>query len=407
MSEIKFENNSVDFPKGYEVYSVNCGLADKSRDDLTLIYSNVPAKCAIVFTKNQVKAAPVLWDQMITEDASDKQAIIINVKNANACTGIKGFENSEKTANLVSEMLDIKPSEVIVCSTGVIGEQLDFSKIENGIKLLEKEYKNKNIDGLKAASAILTTDTKIKTASAVFELDGKKIKIGAMCKGSGMIRPNMATMLSFVCTDCNIRQEVLQEALDLIVKDTYNMISVDGDMSTNDTALILANGLAENREITDLNSPEGKIFFKALLEIETELAKSIVKDGEGATKFVEVNISNAISKQDARTLARAVIESNLVKTAIFGEDANWGRIVSSLGASEAKFDPNKTILEINGLPIFKNGEIFTEFLDEIDKSFKDKEIIIDINCNLGSDRATGWGCDLSYDYVKINGDYRT
>ncbi len=406
MNKIKYSNQSTDYPKGFITNSVNCGLLE-NRDDLTLIYSVKPAKCAIVLTSNQVKAAPVIWDSEITLDGSDKQAIIANVKTANACTGELGYENTRAMAELVASGLGLDPKEVLVCSTGVIGQQLDMTKIETGILDVNELILNEDSNGMKASKAILTTDTKAKTVSAEFKLDGKTIKIGAMAKGSGMIRPNMATMLSFTTTDCNIEQSVLQEALSRIAQDTYNMISVDGDMSTNDTAIILANGLAGNCPIESLNTENGKIFYEALFNVEKDLAKKIVEDGEGATKFVEVNITQAQNEKEARILARAVAESNLVKTAIFGGDANWGRIISSLGASNAKFDPEKAELKIEDLVIFKNGKPTDYSEEEATKIFKNNEIIINIDCNLGSAKATAWGCDLSYDYVKINGDYRT
>lgn len=406
INKIIYSNNGVNYPKGFKAVSTNCGLKE-NRDDITLIYSDVPAECAIVVTLNQVKAAPVLWDLEITEDGSKKQAVIINVGSANACTGEEGLKNATVEAETVAKNLSLESKEVLVCSTGVIGEQLDMNKITSGINFLTTEIKETAHADKKVAASILTTDTKIKLASASFMIGDKEVRIGAMCKGSGMIRPNMATMLSFVCTDCNIEQDILSEMLRKATKDSYNMISVDGDMSTNDTALILANGLAENKKIEDINSPDGQLFYKALLEIQTTLAKKIIEDGEGANKIFEVNVKNALTKEDARILAHSVIESNLVKAAIFGGDANWGRILSSLGASSATIDPNQIVIDADNIIIFEKGSPTKFNVEKLDEIFNNKEITLNINCNLGEEYATGWGCDLSYEYVKINGEYRS
>ncbi len=403
---MKLIKNGVDYPKGFLVSSTNCGLL-KDRDDISLIYSKVPAECACVFTQNQVKAAPIIWDSEITSDFSKKQAIIVNVKSANACTGELGYDNARLTSELVSNGLGLKPNEVLVCSTGVIGLQLNMDKIEKGVEVLVKDIKDDISDGIKSSGAILTTDTKNKVVSTEIEISGKKVRIGAMAKGSGMIRPNMATMLAFTTTDCKIKQSVLQEALNKITLDTFNMISVDGDMSTNDTAIVLANGLADNVEIDSLDSEAGKLFYEALYKIEESLAKQIIGDGEGASKVITTEVYGALNKDDARKLARNVVESNLVKTAIFGGDANWGRIVSALGSADAVFDPERALIKINGIPIFENGQPLESNQEKLDKIFEDNDIVIKAECNLGNSNATAWGCDLSYEYVKINGEYRS
>lgn len=410
MNKIIYGDNGVTYPDGFLVSAVNAGIKE-NRDDMALIYSEVPAECAIVVTSNKVKAAPVLWDKEITADGSKKKAAVINVGSANACTGDEGYKNSKDTAKLAAKLLGTEPEEILVSSTGVIGVQLDMDKINNGVKLLANNLSKGESNDKKAAGAILTTDTKIKTASAEFKLGDKIVKIGAMAKGSGMIRPNMATMISYACTDANISQEVLQEALSLITQDTYNMISVDGDMSTNDTAVVLANGLAENSKIESLDSDFGKIFYEALFEVEKTLAKAIVEDGEGATKFVEVNVKKAKDDEQARLIAKAIAESNLVKTALFGNDANWGRILSSAGSSGADLEEEKVVLNLyndkGNLLLFENGKPVTFDEDLAFDILNNSEVYIDFQVNLGNSDATAWGCDLTYEYVKINGEYRT
>lgn len=410
MSDIKYSDKGVTYPKGFLVAATNAGIKN-NRDDMAMIVSEVPAECAIVVTSNKVKAAPVLWDKEITDNKAPKKAVVVNVGSANACTGEEGYQNSKKTAEQAAALIGCKPEEVLVSSTGVIGVQLDMDKISSGVDTLFQNLTNDSETAKKASYAILTTDLVPKRASAEFFIDDKKVRIGAMAKGSGMIRPNMATMLSFACTDVNIEQSVLQEALSKITQDTYNMISVDGDMSTNDTAIVLANGLAENSCITDLESKEGQLFYEALLEVEKTLAKAIVRDGEGATKFIEVRVHNAANNKEARNIAKDVCESSLVKTAIFGEDANWGRVLSTIGAADATVDEKKIELnffnDLGNLELFKHGKPVDFSEEEASRILANNEIIIDINMNEGSGEATGWGCDLTYDYVKINGDYRT
>lgn len=402
--------NSVTYPKGYKASAAAAGIKP-GRNDMAMIYSEVPAASAIVTTSNKVKAAPVIWDRDIMKITPWKQAVVINAGNANACTGEKGYQNTVKTAEEAGSYLDLISDQVFVSSTGVIGVQLPMYEISYGVDLLSHSLSSTPEAGMKAASAILTTDLKTKTVSAVFEIGGKEVRIGSMAKGSGMIRPNMATMLSYAVTDACITPGALQSALNAIAEDTYNMISVDGDMSTNDTCILMANGMSGAPEITSLDSEEGKIFFEAMKAVHTELAQSIVRDGEGATKMLEVRVTGAESTADARTLARSVVESSLVKTAMFGEDANWGRILCALGYADAAFDQEKAELRIsskNGeLLMFKNGvpQDFSE--EKAADILSEPEIRIDVRVKLGSSDATAWGCDLSYDYVKINGEYRS
>lgn len=401
---------SVTYPKGFEASAAAAGIKP-GRDDMAMIYSEKPAAAALVSTTNKVKAAPVLWDQQIIKETMIKRAVVVNAGNANACTGEEGYNNTVRTADEAAKLLGLKPDEVFVSSTGVIGVQLPMDKISGGVRLLAGSLSDTAEAGDAAAHAILTTDLKTKTVSAVFMIGGTEVRIGSMAKGSGMIRPNMATMLSYTVTDADISAELLQEALDQITEDTYNMISVDGDMSTNDTCILMANGMSGAPAITSLDSEDGKVFFEAMKAVQTELAQSIVRDGEGATRMMEVNVYGAESKKDARTLARSVVESSLVKTAIFGADANWGRILCALGYADAAFDQYKAELKISSpggeLLMFENGvpQDFSE--DKALQILSEPEIQIDVQVRLGPADATAWGCDLSYEYVKINGEYRS
>lgn len=400
----------ITYPKGFYAASAAVGL-QKNRDDMAMICSEVPAVCAVLTTTNKVFAAPVRWDREIIEKSPMKRAVVINSGNANACTGEQGYQDSVATAATAAALLDVNSEDVLVSSTGVIGVPMPMDKILCGVEKLAKSLNNTAQAGDAAAHAILTTDTVAKTASAEFCINGRTIRLGGMAKGSGMIRPNMATMLSYVTTDASVDAEVLRDALLRITEDTYNMISVDGDMSTNDTVVVMANGLAENETITSLNSPEGKLFYEALYNVNEKLATDIVRDGEGAGKFIEVQVSGAKNKNDARALARSVAESSLVKTAIFGEDANWGRVLCALGYAEADFNPDASELvfeSANGaLKLFSNGVPLPFSEEEAAKILAVPEIHILVNMHLGEAKATAWGCDLSYEYVKINGEYRS
>ncbi|PNR92773.1 ornithine acetyltransferase [Petrotoga sp. 9PWA.NaAc.5.4] len=402
---------TINLPIGYKMAGIHCGIK-KSKKDLGVIYSVEKANAAAVFTTNKVKAAPVLLSMKNIEN-NEIQAIIVNSGNANACTGEKGYSDSLEMASKTALALDILPEDVFVCSTGVIGMPLDMEKIVSGITKISQILSTgseKNDDLLNFANAIMTTDTFPKVYSKEVLIHGKKITIVGIAKGSGMIHPNMATMLSFILTDANIEKSALNKALKNSVNDSYNMISVDGDTSTNDTVVILANKKAANKEIFE-DTEEFYIFCEALNEVNTALAKMIVKDGEGATKFLEVEVTGAKTVEDAKLISRTVIKSNLVKTAFFGEDANWGRIIAAAGYSGANFDPGNVYIylenKVGKINVCQNGH-FINFSEEKAKEIlKEKEIKILINLREGKEKAVSWGCDMSYDYIKINGGYRS
>jgi glutamate N-acetyltransferase/amino-acid N-acetyltransferase len=403
-------SGGITAPEGFKASGASTGLKPNGQLDVALIESEKESVPAIVVTRNAVKAAPVLWDdQIVRKDKQKIRAILVNSGNANACTGNQGILDVQKEAECVSNCISCKPEQVIVSSTGVIGVPLPIDQITSQIPILTKKL---SVKGEKEAShAILTTDLVPKTIAVETEIDGKMIHIGAMAKGSGMICPNVATMLSFITTDACIDQDCLQRMLNIIARDTYNMISVDGDMSTNDTVVVLANGMAENNMITESNIEAYSKFFEALYFVNETIAKSIARDGEGATKLIEVHVKNADSVEDARVLSKAVVKSNLVKTAIFGEDANWGRVLSSIGATGVKFTPKSVSLTFSN----SKGEILlldhgkpVPFDEELaEKILKEKEILINVDMGSGIYKAVAWGCDLSYDYVKINAEYRT
>ncbi len=412
MKEKKYRiiSGGVTAPKGFKASGAATGLKPNNQLDIALIESDVEAVPAIVTTQNAVKAAPVLWDnQIVKKDKQKIKAVLVNSGNANACTGEQGLLDVKTEAECVSQHLNCDPGQIFVSSTGVIGVPLPIKEITDTVPTL---VQNLSIDGQSDASrAILTTDLVPKTVAVEIEIGGKTVHIGAMAKGSGMICPNMATMLSFVTTDADIEQACLQKMLSVIAMDTYNMMSVDGDMSTNDTVLVLANGMAGNEKITEANIDAYTKFFDALYFVNAAIVKSIVKDGEGATKYIEVHVNNADSRGDARILAKAVVNSNLVKTAIFGEDANWGRVLSSIGATGVKFSPNTVSLtfsnSVGSILLLDHGKPTSFDEKQASDILKQKEIIINIDMGEGIYKATAWGCDLSYDYVKINAEYRT
>lgn len=405
---ITYANESVTYPKGFQAASCAAGLLS-GRNDMAAVVSDIPAAAAVVLTTNKVKAAPVKFDRAAYEKTPYKKGVVINAGNANACTGETGYENTLRTASLFSELIGAAEDEVFVSSTGVIGVQLPIEKILAGVEELVEGLSGTEEAGMKAARAILTTDLVPKTASAEIPFASGTVRIGAMCKGSGMIRPGMATMLAYTTTDAKIDPAFLEKMLREIADLSFNAISVDGDMSTNDTAVVLANGLS-GVEILE-GSPEADVFFEALKEVEISLAKQIVTDGEGATKCVEVNVRGAKSARDARVLARSVAESNLVKCAIFGEDANWGRILCALGYADAEFEPDETVLVIRSekgeILLFENGSPVAFSEEDAAGILKEPVVILDVKAGDGPGEGTCWGCDLSYDYVKINGDYRT
>ncbi|MGG7148358.1 bifunctional glutamate N-acetyltransferase/amino-acid acetyltransferase ArgJ [Clostridium butyricum] len=406
--KIKYIDGGVTAPKGFLASGIYCGIKQGSvKKDLALIYSEVPAKASGMFTKNKVKGAPIY---ICKDHLSNKkaQAIIINSGNANTCTGDDGLSKAKKMTALQAKALNLKADDVLVASTGVIGVPLNIDAIKDGIPLLtEKLSKNGNQD---AASAIMTTDTFMKELAAEFYIGDTKVTLGTMAKGSGMIEPNMGTMLSFITTDISISPQLLDEALKSTVTITYNRVSVDGDTSTNDSIFILANGQANNPTITEKDE-NYYTFVNVLKEINTIMAKNIAKDGEGATKLLECQVIGAATEKDAVLFGKSVINSSLVKTAMFGSDANWGRILCALGYANVDFDPEKVDVSFEScageIEVCKNGSSVAFDEDKAKKVLDQKEIIIKINLSQGESTAYVWGCDLSYEYVKINGDYRS
>ena len=396
--------------KGFMAAGVEANVKYKNRKDMAMVYSQVPCKAAGVFTSNVVKAAPVVWDREKINTSPYIQAVVVNSGIANACTGRQGYAYCQETADAAAGALQIPGDSVLVASTGVIGMQLPMDKITAGVAALAGCLKDTQEAGTQAAEAIMTTDTISKQVAVQFEAGGKTVTVGGMSKGSGMIHPNMCTMLSFVTTDAAISKELLQEALSQDIKDTYNMISVDGDTSTNDTVLLLANGLAGNAEITEKNS-DYMAFCQALNYINETLSKKISGDGEGCTALFEVTVVGAATKDQAKVLAKSVITSSLTKAAIFGHDANWGRILCAMGYSGADFDPEKVDLFFESaagrMQIIKNGVAVDYSEEEATKILSEPEVTAIADIKMGDARATAWGCDLTYDYVKINADYRS
>lgn len=403
-------DGGVTAAKGFKAASTAAGIKYKDRKDMAMIYSEVPCKAAGTFTTNLVKAAPVKWDKVVVENSTCAQAVIVNAGIANACTGEEGLRYCMETAEAAAESLSIPVSSVLVASTGVIGKQLPMDRIVAGVKAMVPELDSSQESGTAAAIAIMTTDTVKKEVAVQFEVRGKTITMGGMCKGSGMIHPDMCTMLSFVTTDVVISKELLQEALREDIKDTYNMISVDGDTSTNDTVLLLANGMAGNEEIQSKNE-DYEAFCKALNFINETLAKKMAGDGEGCTALFEVKIIGAETKEQAVTLSKSVITSSLTKAAIFGHDANWGRILCAMGYSGAVFDPEKVDLYFESaagkLKIIENGVALSYCEEEATRILSEPEVTATADIKLGEATATAWGCDLTFDYVKINADYRS
>ena len=377
---------------------------------MALVYSQKPCEAAGTFTTNVVKAAPVKWDKKVVESNAKPQVIVINSGIANACTGDAGMECCKEVAKEVTKVLETETESVLIGSTGVIGMQLPVEKMKDGVHLLAKEKAEGLEMGNLAAKAIMTTDTKEKEAAVTIELDGTTVTIGGMAKGSGMIHPNMCTMLAFITTDAVISKEALQAALSSDVEETYNMISVDGDTSTNDTVLLLANQIAGNKEIQK-GTKELEIFKEALHEVNTTLAKKIAGDGEGATALLEVTVQGAETKQQAKTLAKSVICSNLTKTAIAGHDANWGRILCAMGYAGVEFEPEKTDLFIQSsageLKLVENGMALDYSEEKATEILSQTEVCVVADIKAGTEKATAWGCDLTHGYIDINADYRS
>ena len=403
-------NGGVTAAKGFKATSTAAEIKYKGRTDMALVYSIVPAKVAGTFTKNVVKAAPVQWDQDIVKKEEVAQAVVLNSGIANACTSKAGLEANQTMAQSVADALNIPLRSVLTASTGVIGMPLPVERAVNGIKEMSGTLSDSLEAGSKAAKAIMTTDTISKECAVQFTLDGKCCTIGGMSKGSGMIHPDMATMLSVITTDAAISKELLQEAVSNDVKSSFNMISVDRDTSTNDSLIVLANGKAENQEIIAKNE-DYETFCEALALVTRTLAKMMAGDGEGATKLFETTIINAKTKDDAIVLAKSVITSNLVKTAVYGSDANWGRIICALGYSGVIFDPEIVDLYIESegtrLKLMENGMATDYSEEEATKILSASHVTAIADMKNGTETATAWGCDLTYDYVKINGDYRS
>ena len=414
--------------KGFYAAGAEAGIKYKNRKDMALVYTKEPAHVAGTFTKNVVKAAPVLWDMDIVNGGGDVHAVVLNSGIANACTGDEGKELNEWLAAETASVLGVEKSEVCTASTGVIGMQLVKEPMEYGIKLLCESLGDDEASGTKAAEAIMTTDTVSKEAAVKVIIGGKTITIGGMSKGSGMIHPNMATMLCVITTDACIEKDTLKKAASEIVVDSFNMISVDRDTSTNDTMLVLANGMAENDKIA-YGTPEYEEFKTGLYTVAVTLAKKMAADGECASKLFETVVTGAKTKEEARILAKSVITSNLVKTAVYGSDANWGRILCALGYSGVEFDPYKVDLFIrcsnryitdggeneNGasddmfveLQLVKDGQA-TGYSEEFATKILSADVVTAV-CDMkqGDESATAWGCDLTSEYVRINGDYRS
>lgn len=396
--------------KGFLAGSLCAGIKKSDSDDCALIYSEKPCVAAGTFTQNKVKAAPVKWDKKVIEESPFIQAVVVNTGIANACTGEKGLENCAVEAEAVAECMGISPENVCVCSTGVIGPQLPMDKIIKGIRELPAQLKETSEAATEAAAAIMTTDTRPKEVAVNADIGGVTVTVGGMCKGAGMIHPNMATMLCFITTDVMIKKELLQKAFSEIIDDSFNMISVDGDTSTNDTAIVMANGMAQN-PIIDKEDEAYEAFVRALRYVATELAKKIAGDGEGCTCLFEAEVKNAVTKKDAKILAKSVITSNLTKAAIFGHDANWGRVLCALGYSGADFDPDKVDLTFESaagsIAIMKDGNAVDYSEETATKILSQNPVRAVIDVKDGNYCATAWGCDLTFDYVKINADYRS
>lgn len=403
-------NGGVTAPKGFLASGLNAGIKNQTKKDMAMVFSSTPCAAAGVFTTNLVKAAPVKWDKEIVTTSPYVQAVVVNSGIANACTGAEGLGYCADTAAEAAAALNIPKTAVLVASTGVIGKQLPIDKIKSGVTALSKILGSSREDAKLAAEAIMTTDTKSKEVACTLELGGKQVTVAGMCKGSGMIHPNMCTMLCFVTTDAAISHELLQKALSDDVVDTFNMISVDGDTSTNDTVLVMANGQAENTPITK-EGEDYKTFCEALHFIMLELSKKIAGDGEGCTCLFEATVIGAKDKNQARTIAKSVVCSSLTKAAVFGHDANWGRILCAMGYSGAQFDPEVVDIWLESkagtIKIVENG-IATDYSEETaTKILSEEEVIAKMDIKEGNETATAFGCDLTYEYVKINGDYRS
>ncbi|MFY3792221.1 bifunctional ornithine acetyltransferase/N-acetylglutamate synthase [Ureibacillus sp. MALMAid1270] len=399
----RISSNNIVSPKGFKAAGIHCGIKHKKKD-LALLVSEVPASVAGVFTTNAVQAAPLKVTKEVVYNTKKMQAIFVNSGNANACTGKQGIADAYEMQQLAATKLGIDPSLVGIASTGVIGELMKMDPVRKGIEIIEIGQSLEN--AIDFSQAIMTTDTVMKNTAYSTVIDGKEVQIAGTAKGSGMIEPNMATMLGFITTDAKIESEELQKALSEITNKTFNAITVDGDTSTNDTVLVMANGLAGNEPLSPLH-PDWENFYNALKAVCEDLAKSIARDGEGATKLIEVEVEGAISDEEAIKIAKTVVGSPLVKTAVFGCDANWGRIIAAVGYSGATVDPEKITIKIGNALMVEHGEPVPFSEEELIQILKANEVKIYVSLEQGIGHGFAWGCDLTYDYVQINASYRS
>lgn len=410
---MKIIDGGVTAAKGFTAAGCKAGVKYKDRLDMAMVYSAKPCVSAGTFTKNIVKAAPVIWDMRIVRQGTGSvHALVVNTGIANAGTGEEGLNNCEKTAEKAAGLLGIDKNEVLIGSTGVIGPMLNMDAIFSGVEKLCRSLSDSRECAHEAALSIMTTDTHPKECAVSFDMEGKTVTVGGMAKGSGMIHPNMGTMLCYITTDMDIDKELLQKALSDVAEDTFNMISVDGDTSTNDTLIVLANAEAGNEKIKDEDSEGYRSFKDALHFVTEDLAKQLAGDGEGATKLLTCKVINAADKEKAKILAKSVITSSLTKAAMYGNDANWGRILCAMGYSGAQFDPDKLDIyfEAEGadrVHVYHDGRGLDFSEDEATELIKHKEVIITADMREGDTEATAWGCDLTHGYVDINADYRS
>lgn len=409
LTDFRVIDGGITAPLGFKAAGKHVGIK-RIKKDMSIVVSDVPAKAAGAYTKNLVKAAHILWDKDITDEGRAIRGLVAVSGNANACTGQRGITDNERMAEELARLIGADKKEVLTAATGIIGLDMPMETVVKGIKELYPDLSYRRESAKNAAAGIITTDTFIKEMALEMNIAGKTVKIGGMAKGSGMVHPNMATVLSFITTDINISQELLKKALIMSVKDTYNMISVDGAMSTNDMALIMANGLAGNAEITEEDEFFEK-FCEAVMFINEKFAIDIVHDGEGSQKFIQVDISGGRTTEDARILAKSIVTNDLVKTAMYGEDANWGRIIAAMGGSGGYFDLKKLKMEFkndkgtlllmeNGEPVPFDENIALDILGE-------QDIYIKITLGDGEGKARSYGCDLGHEYIRINGEYRS
>ena len=399
----KLSSKNIVSPKGFTAAGVHCGIKHKKKD-LAILVSEVPASVAGVFTTNAVQAAPLKVTKEVVYNTGKMQAIIVNSGNANACTGKQGVADAYEMQGLAAEKLGIDHNLIGVASTGVIGEIMKMEPVKKGMTMLSPSSDLES--GIDFSQAIMTTDTVMKNTTYATIIDGKEVLVSGTAKGSGMIEPNMATMLGFITTDANIESADLQKALSDITNCTFNAITVDGDTSTNDTVVVMANGLAGNESLTPAH-PDWENFYTALRLVSEDLAKSIARDGEGATKLIEVEVEGAVSDEEARKIAKTVVGSPLVKTAVFGCDANWGRIIAAVGYSGATVDPDKITIKIGGATMVKKGEPIKFSEEKLIEILKQHEVKIYVSLEVGEGHGFAWGCDLTYDYVQINASYRS